>query len=73
VPSRFLARHSGKAQIQRLRIFLIVIPAKAGIQLCLNLREELDSEFRRNDEPKGTGSRLSPGWRAKGERPCCAL
>jgi len=31
--------------------FFLVIPAKAGIQ-CLSLSEQ------------GTGSRLSPGWRA---------
>ena len=29
---------------------LLVIPAKAGIQLFVNLREELDSGFRRNDD-----------------------
>jgi hypothetical protein len=35
---------------------LIVIPAKAGIQLCFNLRERLDSGFRRNDERMGAST-----------------
>jgi hypothetical protein len=42
-----MPRHRGYLQL--------VIPAQAGIQLCCNLLEELDSGLRRNDEPGSSG------------------